>query len=347
VAGDTRPLIIDGHGSHITYAFVKFCVEHSILLLCLPSHSTHLLQPLDVGLFSPYHHFYGLAVDNHMRSGRQTGDGIKKAIFLCFVTEAREKTFTLQNISCVFEACGIWPLCARKVLGKMIPEAVARRDTMGLITTPRQSKDIRRRIMATGKMLDESLASLSLTESALPSPSGPTLAGSSERLNLDIKVILREPGHQLETEVAQRELFQELSYRLRRAAPLKNYTNSRKLSEARILSGVQLIDLRDARLKKDAGKGHKLPKGTLKTKRVLSQRLVKIITTRTEIPGSSARWSTDDSEVEVLSDEEWNLASESNLVSRRTTRAKPCLSSSTPSGATVPPLHMSLRSRKT
>ena len=106
VAGDTRLLIIDGHGSHITYAFVKFCVEHSILLL-LPSPSTHLLQPLDVGLFSPYQHFYGLAVDNHMRSGRKTGDGIKKAIFLCFVTEAREKTFTLQNISLAFEACGI------------------------------------------------------------------------------------------------------------------------------------------------------------------------------------------------------------------------------------------------
>jgi len=129
VARDTRLLIVDGHGSHITYAFVKFCVEHCILLLssCLPSHSIplRLLQPLDVGLFSPYQHFYGLAMDNHMRSGRKTGDEIKKAIFLCFVTEAREKTFTLQNISCAFEACGIWPLCARKVLGKMIPEAVA------------------------------------------------------------------------------------------------------------------------------------------------------------------------------------------------------------------------------
>lgn len=77
VVGETRLLIIDGHGSRITYTFVKFCVEHNILVLCLPSHSTHLLQPLDVGLFSPYQHFYGLAVDNHMRSGNETGEGIK------------------------------------------------------------------------------------------------------------------------------------------------------------------------------------------------------------------------------------------------------------------------------
>jgi len=86
---------MDGHGSHITYGFVKFCMKHNILLLCLPSHSTHLLQPLDIGLLSPYQHFYRLAVDNHMRSRRKTRDEIKKAIFLAFVTEAREKAFTL------------------------------------------------------------------------------------------------------------------------------------------------------------------------------------------------------------------------------------------------------------
>ena len=282
-----------------------------------------------------------------MRSGRKTGEGIKKAIFLAFVTEAREKAFTLQNICHAFEACGIWPLCARRVLGKMVPEAVSRRDTMGLIATPRKSKDIRRRIMAAEKMLDESLASLSLTEPALPLPASSTSAGSSERLNLRVKVILRELGHQLETEVAQRELYQEQSRRLQQAAPLKNQTDRRKLSEARILSGAQLIELRDARLTKDAEKSQKPPKVAPKTKRVPSQRQVTIIAMPTEIPGSPALQISSDSEVEVLNDEEWNLASQRQLVSRRTTRATPTLSSSTPSLATIPPLHMSLRSRKT
>jgi len=78
---------------------------------------------------------------------------------------------------------------------------------MGLITTPRKSKALCRRIMAAEKMLDESLASLSLTESALPPPSRSTLASSSERHNLHVKVILPELGHQLETEVVQRELY--------------------------------------------------------------------------------------------------------------------------------------------
>ncbi|RPA89855.1 hypothetical protein L873DRAFT_1720237, partial [Choiromyces venosus 120613-1] len=78
--------IIDGHSSHITHAFVKFYIEHNIILLYLPSYCTHFLQPLDVGLFSPYDYFYGLAIDNHMWSGWKTGDGIKKAIFLSFIT---------------------------------------------------------------------------------------------------------------------------------------------------------------------------------------------------------------------------------------------------------------------
>ena len=33
----------------------------------LPLHSTHLLQLLDVGLFRPLQHFYGIGIDEHFR----------------------------------------------------------------------------------------------------------------------------------------------------------------------------------------------------------------------------------------------------------------------------------------
>ena len=57
-AGRTRVLIVDGHDSHVTIEFIRFCVESSIRLYCLPPHTTHLLQPLDVGLFGPLQHAY-------------------------------------------------------------------------------------------------------------------------------------------------------------------------------------------------------------------------------------------------------------------------------------------------
>ena len=48
-----RLLIVDGHSSHINMAFINKCWDLRIILLVLPPHSTHRLQPLDVGLFSP------------------------------------------------------------------------------------------------------------------------------------------------------------------------------------------------------------------------------------------------------------------------------------------------------
>ena len=264
VVGVTRLLIIDRPGSHITYAFVKFCAEYNILLLCLPSHSTHLLPPLDIGLFSPYQPFYGLAVDNHICSRRKTIDGIKKAMFLAFDTETREKAFTLQNICHGLEPGGIWPIFARRVLWKIVWEAVWRCDTMGLITTPRKRRDIKLRIMAAETRLDETLASWLLSDLALALPPTFISGASSERPTLGVKCILPELGHQLETEVAQRELYQEQSRRLQQVAPLNNQTDRRKLSEGHILSQAQLVELQDARLTKDTEKGQKLPKGVSK-----------------------------------------------------------------------------------
>jgi len=142
---EPRLLIFDGHGSHITFSFIQFCIDHDIHLLCLPSHSTHLLQPLDMGLFSPYQHFYGLAVDKHLRSG-QSLEGIKKAVFIPFLTEARDNTMRPVTIQSVFTSSGIWPLNPRRVLRKVAPESPKRRYTLGLVKNPRNAQDIRNRV---------------------------------------------------------------------------------------------------------------------------------------------------------------------------------------------------------
>ena len=46
-------LLYDGHGSHLTYATVKAAIEALIIIVCLPPHTSHALQPLDVGVFKP------------------------------------------------------------------------------------------------------------------------------------------------------------------------------------------------------------------------------------------------------------------------------------------------------
>ena len=46
-------LIFDGHHSHISLELIELAKNNNIHLLCLPPHSTHLLQPLDVSVFGP------------------------------------------------------------------------------------------------------------------------------------------------------------------------------------------------------------------------------------------------------------------------------------------------------
>jgi hypothetical protein len=48
-----RLLILDGHGSHLTRDFIKYCDQNKILLAIFPPYSTHTLQPLDVVMFKP------------------------------------------------------------------------------------------------------------------------------------------------------------------------------------------------------------------------------------------------------------------------------------------------------
>lgn len=48
-----RLLILDGHNSHINMEFINLCDSKRIILIVFPSHTTHRLQPLDIGLFLP------------------------------------------------------------------------------------------------------------------------------------------------------------------------------------------------------------------------------------------------------------------------------------------------------
>lgn len=47
-----RVLICDGYGTHETLKILEFCFENNIILCRLPSHTSHKLQPCDVGAFT-------------------------------------------------------------------------------------------------------------------------------------------------------------------------------------------------------------------------------------------------------------------------------------------------------
>jgi hypothetical protein len=52
--GRWRLLYLDGHNSHITLEVIEYTRQNKIVAICLPPHTTHALQPLDVGVFGPF-----------------------------------------------------------------------------------------------------------------------------------------------------------------------------------------------------------------------------------------------------------------------------------------------------
>lgn len=63
-----KVLLLDSHTSHRTPEFTILAAEHNILIYAFPSHLTHILQPLDVGIFQPYKHWHREAVHSAIRN---------------------------------------------------------------------------------------------------------------------------------------------------------------------------------------------------------------------------------------------------------------------------------------
>ena len=100
-------LIFDGHGSHVTKEVIEFCQEKKIVLLCLPSHSTHLLQPLDVGVFGPLAGAYKRGV---LEATRYADCQLNKVEFLDIYSKARSKAISPKNVKSAWQKTGLFPL---------------------------------------------------------------------------------------------------------------------------------------------------------------------------------------------------------------------------------------------
>jgi hypothetical protein len=114
--GVYRLLILDGHESHLNQDFKDYCLAHKILTLCMPSHSSHILQPLDVVCFSPLKRKYSQRVRD---LARRRVFHINKEGFLPAFKDAFFDVFTEENCRKAFEASGIVPINAQVVLDRL------------------------------------------------------------------------------------------------------------------------------------------------------------------------------------------------------------------------------------
>jgi hypothetical protein len=117
--GTHRLLVCDQFGSHLTYEFVKYCEDNQIILFFLPPHSSHILQPLDVGVFSAYKHWHSEWVYDATVSGYER---ITKDDFLSAISQIRQKTFKPSTIKLSFRLTGLWPINPNIVLEDLVDQ---------------------------------------------------------------------------------------------------------------------------------------------------------------------------------------------------------------------------------
>jgi hypothetical protein len=121
--GKKRLLLVDGHGSHHTKEFIRYCDENSIVPFGMPPHMTHLLQPLDVVVFQPLKHYYAKELDYMVRDGLTN---ITKVEFLAVIEGVRKKAFTNSTILSAFKKAGISPFNPVPILEELKHRCVQR-----------------------------------------------------------------------------------------------------------------------------------------------------------------------------------------------------------------------------
>ena len=111
-----RLLIMDGYGSHDTFEFLEYCENHNIIPLTFPSHTTHLLQPLDVCVFQPLKHYHSEAVNLAISTGDES---FSKVEFLAAFNKFRRQAFKASTIQSAWRHTGPIPYNPEVVLQKV------------------------------------------------------------------------------------------------------------------------------------------------------------------------------------------------------------------------------------
>ncbi len=131
-SGQYRLLVCDGHDSHISGSFIAHCLQNRIILLILPPHTSHLLQPLDVAIFGPLKKRLTAAL-SHLNQAQLVR--IQKFEWMEAYIQARADVYNHQNVESAWRGAGLFPFNPQRAL-----HTIAREMTPELVrpTTPTQ-----------------------------------------------------------------------------------------------------------------------------------------------------------------------------------------------------------------
>jgi len=88
-------IVLDSHKSHLLAQFEEFYKKKNIIIFCLFTHSSHLIQPLDINCFNVLKQLYSKELEDFIKTYINY---IIKTEFLFAFKTAHFKTMTAINI---------------------------------------------------------------------------------------------------------------------------------------------------------------------------------------------------------------------------------------------------------
>ena len=246
--GKPRVLICDGFGTHETLEILEFCYENDITLCRLPSHTSHKLQPCDVGVFAPLKEAYRDQVDRLCRVGTNT---VGKQHFTYLYSPIRERAFTKRNITAGWAACGLFPYNPDRVL-RTTPKpptqsAVSETDVI-------QSGSCPQDVAIQSPVTPVSAEALTSLFSVIKQDTDTLTGTSTDRLQKHIQKIANAAQVSFAELALLRDQNQFLM-EMNNEAKVRRSTGSVVLGTAKVMSYEDIEEARAKRTAKDALKG--------------------------------------------------------------------------------------------
>ena len=112
---ETGPVILfmDGHASHINLELIRLARDRGVILFCLPSHTTHALQPLDVGVYGPLKSRWGKILKEYKME--TCAAVVDKTEFPGLLERLWEESFEAKHVKAGFRKAGLCPLTTEAI----------------------------------------------------------------------------------------------------------------------------------------------------------------------------------------------------------------------------------------
>ena len=99
--------MFDGHKSHISVDLITWAQSYNIIMYVLPAHTSHILQPLDVGCYGPFQRIY----NNKCHKTMHTNSSVITRYNVCEIAcKVYPKAFSPTNLQSAYKKAGVFPL---------------------------------------------------------------------------------------------------------------------------------------------------------------------------------------------------------------------------------------------